>query len=499
MPRLRNLVPNPSCANNATGWSSSPAGYARSTSVDAGMPRTTGFEGTTAGYVNSPQFLVDAGTKIVISVSIKALAAQAFSFAPYFLDSTSGGTVVGLVGAQDVVLTAGQLERYVIGPVTVPTGALSCIVQLFGIDAGGVEISGLRACVATVHINADGVDIGDLADDGTYYDGGSPSWVWEGTAGSSTSARTFFADTATTVETFSPIKSLDANGRLAVDTAHGVDAFSIAASGGFADHAVGVDGFLIAQLTFDEANARIRLNAFTFSASVTHALIMRRTQSGSYALIRGGNVPIYSGRFARTVDDYEYEPGEIIYYRIQGVSDDGRVLQEATIRRDGFGVDQPWLKVVARPQYDLRIRMVGWGDFKFNARSSSFQVQGRQDKVYTNDVHDLKTTTVELLTITPAETKQLELSLTRGQPVYFQIPGVQDFPSMYASVGDFDAKNPKKKNSGHKVFTVNVDEIYAPAYSIFASLTTWQTVANGYTNWQSVIDAYGSWEDLAAS
>ena len=64
----RNLQPNPALKNNITGnatnWTSSPAGYARQTSV-TGMSRTTGFGGTGAiDVVTTPRFAAVAGAHV---------------------------------------------------------------------------------------------------------------------------------------------------------------------------------------------------------------------------------------------------------------------------------------------------------------------------------------------------------------------------------------------------------------------------------------------------
>jgi hypothetical protein len=74
----RNLAPNPACKVDATGWSAvSNTGtvlsdWGRSTSVDAALPRTTGFEGTTGGDVLTPRAAVTAGQSYYWAVSVHA-------------------------------------------------------------------------------------------------------------------------------------------------------------------------------------------------------------------------------------------------------------------------------------------------------------------------------------------------------------------------------------------------------------------------------------------
>lgn len=485
----RNLCPNPACANNSTGWTPTPAGsYVRSTSVDAGLPRTTGLEGTVVADINSPRYLVTAGDQIVVSVSVKALGAQSsVGLICNFYDAASGGTFVSAAATVYMNLAAGEVQRYVIGPITVPAGAVSGHLKFNDIDTGGVEISGLRACVST----------GDLTDDGTYYDGASAGWAWDGTAGSSTSAARVVSDTVTLTDSFSKNVTVDANTKVWADTVATTETVSINASGTVQDTFYAIDGFLVASLAFDDARGRVRLSAYTFAPEVTHAIIWRRVPGGKYTQIRGGNIPIINGQFSRIADDYEYDSGLDNEYLIEGLTDTNVVVQRAIVVRSGAD-DVPWLKIVAAPRFNTKIRIVDWENFKRNARSAEHRVLGRPDPVFTNDIHSSRQTTVELYAVNPAETNALDLALSRGLPAFIQMPAGNDFPSMYVSIGSYDYGNPKRKNTGRSVFSVPITEISPPASSIMSALATYQTIIDSNSTYNDLLVNYETYEMMAS-
>lgn len=465
MPLERNLFPNPSLANNATGWASTPSSYARSTSVNGALPRTTGYEGSVIADANTPRAQMTAGQAYVFSVSISAIVDQSFNMLVNFYSASSGGTFIGNSGTTvPVNLLAGQTARFVLGPYTVPAGAVSGHLKFNDMDAGGVEITAVRCSPST----------GNLTRDGEYFDGATPGASWDGTAGDSTSSRRVFAEIATAVDTFGIVAT--ALGPVMTDTSLVADAFSGTASGNADDIAYASDGFLIAQLEYDEQRGRVRVSAFTFAENVVRVQVRRRTlPTGNWEDVRGGTVDAFGGLMVRPVDDYEYPAGVDAEYEIVGLTDDGQTVQRAVLRRSSVG-DKVWLKFVANPQLNRRVDLVGWGKISRTSRSDVFDIVGAKEPVLVTDVFSSRSVTVQIVTHTVEDTKALDDALSEGFPIFFQVPAKLQLPTLYASVGDYDyeALTPSSLRSR---WTIPLREVAAPPPSVIVGST--RTYADG--------------------
>ncbi|NUT31524.1 MAG: hypothetical protein HOV79_00465 [Hamadaea sp.] len=72
-------------------------------------------------------------------------------------------------------------------------------------------------------------------------------------------------------------------------------------------------------LTFDATLARVRITA-TALAAADVALVERSTDQVRWTTVRGASAwPVTAGAFAKTLDDYEFAPGVVNYYRVRGV------------------------------------------------------------------------------------------------------------------------------------------------------------------------------------
>lgn len=73
-------------------------------------------------------------------------------------------------------------------------------------------------------------------------------------------------------------------------------------------------------LSYDNANARVRVTA-TGLAAATYATVERSIDQVTWTTCRNGlNVPVTAGALTTTFDDYEFADGRINYYRVRGVS-----------------------------------------------------------------------------------------------------------------------------------------------------------------------------------
>jgi hypothetical protein len=126
----QNLATNPALKTDATGWSAVSntgtvlADWGRSTSVDAALPRTTGFEGTTGGDVLTPRVPVVPPASLTTG---RSASRRWRATCPRTCWSTStpapcpGSAFVANSGPTvPLNLAAGATNRFVVGPYTVP-------------------------------------------------------------------------------------------------------------------------------------------------------------------------------------------------------------------------------------------------------------------------------------------------------------------------------------------------------------------------------------------
>lgn len=481
---------------SVTGWSSTTlttpgvdAGYARSTTVDAGLPRTTGFEGAVAADVHTPRAPVVAGQQYVWSVSVKAnadlLSPGSNMIVNFYSSLTSGGFISNSGPTVQMNLAAGQVGRFVLGPYTVPAGAVASLLKLN--DLGGAcEITGYRVAQFS----------GNLTSDGAYFDGFSAGWSWDGTPDLTSSSGRVFEETFSFTDSFSLLST--ASGPVGADQITFAESFSLAVSGGIADSFLFRDGFLIAELEFDETRGRIRVQAFTFGPLVTQVRVQRRAvASGRYVDVRGGTVPVLGGYMTRPVDDYEYPAGVDMAYAIQGLNDQGAVVQAATVYRSG-GDDRAWLKFIANPVLNQPITLLtDFDGVEREARTGLFEVQGRRDPIAVTDVHSSRRMTIRVKTETPAETAALDQALSLGIPCFVQVPAGIPVPTVYASIGSYRWQPPTKR-SKRSIFEIPLVEIAAPHPSIMGAFATWQSVLEAHTSWEDLYFRNATWRHVAS-
>lgn len=452
-----------------------------------GMPRATVYAGSTAGDVNTPRALVSAGQAYVFALAVRAVAVQNLAASVNWYNAPSGGSYIsntGAVGQPEI--DADDIERIVIGPYTAPAGAQSAQLKLQGVDAGGIEVTAVRVCGSS----------GDLVDDSAYFDGATPGAGWDGTVGASTSTMRLLTETIGWAETFSTVETVD--GPVGADVWPVTETFTVLASGSVPDEWGFADSFLIASLTFDEARGRARIEAFTFPAPVASMRVSAGPPGGGYQLVRGGLVPVIDGWPTRPVDHYEYEPGVVSEYLIEGIDEAGVVRALARVRRDG-AADRPWLKVIADPASNQRIVLIDEPvEVGRDERSSLYRVQGRATPVVVSDVHSARAYTVRLVTEGAAARDRLDEALRRGQPVYLQVPPDGPVPTMYASVGAYRWRR-STRTSNRWIFTVPLTEVDPPAATIAGSTTTYATVAARYPSYDALLAANPTYRHLADS
>jgi len=178
MATRRNLCPNPSCKNNATGWGGNST-MARGTGF-TGTPRSTGISYTGNGYSQTPTGVCVPGDIFTVSFYIKNRTGFTYSARTVYVSYTrsSGGDTF----PETFTVTPGVDGNVARGSFTTAaapanaTGIYLIIDSLNGTLGNGFEISAVMY-----------EKVGSLGD---YFDGDSIFAVWDGADGNSTSTYT---------------------------------------------------------------------------------------------------------------------------------------------------------------------------------------------------------------------------------------------------------------------------------------------------------------------
>jgi hypothetical protein len=171
----QNLCINPACKNNTTSWGGN-ATYARSTSL-TGMPRTTGIAITGgSGFVQTPTGACSPGQVITVSFYIKNnTGGSEPSGRDVFVAYTRDGE--GDTFPQSFSTAAlgddGNVQRASLTCNAAPALATGIYLVIDNLNIVGIEVTAVLYEVS-----------GTL---GTYGDGDTAGWVWDGTDGNSTS------------------------------------------------------------------------------------------------------------------------------------------------------------------------------------------------------------------------------------------------------------------------------------------------------------------------
>jgi hypothetical protein len=484
-----NLSPNPALktttAGNATAWTSSPAGYARQTSV-TGMDRTTGFGGTGAiTTVTSPRFAATAGQQYVASVQVKTGGSNTFKVMINWYDgSPSSGSFLSSTATTS--FTVNGVQRCEIGPFTAPLGAGAGYLRVIDIDN------------TTVTLTAVLVEQTSLSGR-SYFDGDTTGASWQGTNGNSPSAILVGADSWTVTDAGSRVAT--ASGPAAGDAASFTESASIVASSTVDEAITWSDAAMIVSCDYDPRRGRNRISARGLPLTGIRAVVESRKENRSaWRQVRGGKVGLSGGAFVRTVDDYEFAAGQANTYRIRVLSTPENVpdvvISTATVTLPAISPGV-WLKFIVQPALNQQVQLIDWSEIARPTRVTLYDVVGRTDPVAVTDVHGSRRVTVTLRTTGNDEAERLDDALSQGRPLFLHVPATLALPSLYAVAGDYSASRPSKTTSV-RYWQVALIEVSPPPSSAVPPPTTWQNVLDSYASWQDVIDAFPTWQDVVS-
>lgn len=485
-----NLADRPALKNgpSAVEWFG-PSGWARSTSMHASLPRTTGFAGTAAGDLQPGRGVAVAGRWYVWSLSIRCIAAWTGSAEIDWY--ASGNIYISSTAGPSYNQAGSTTTRIVSGVGQAPALAVSVRPVVKSID-GSAQITALlieeylSEAAATAALAAHATAAYYFDGDGDGIGNTGAAWAWTGTNGESTSTSTAGNPATATVE-FAPMAMAALGKRRKYGTAAVVFQNLQLVTG------------LIATAQYDEQRGRVRVNALGMAPAAIRVVVDARPAGTSrWRTVRGGKVAVAAGEFARPVDDYEYRSGAVMQYRITALSSPENspdvVVHSKILTVDDIG-QSTWIKFIASPYLNKKVEFSSHSEVTRASKNATFSVRGRELPIGVTDVHDGRQMTVKVITQTVAARDALDSALGAGAPIFWQTPVALACPTMYATVGNYSWRA-LSRTSHRAEFTIPLSEVGAPPASIVGTGLTWSVVTATYGSWSELVDTFGSWREL---
>jgi hypothetical protein len=240
--------------------------------------------------------------------------------------------------------------------------------------------------------------------------------------------------------------------------------------------------------TFDPQLSRVRLAGTSLSSGVT-ATFERSLNQVKWTTVRGGTAVTISGSDTASLDDYEFVPGVVNYYR---VSDDSNTYT-ANVSPSQSGV---WIKSITRPFLNRSVTVVNYSDITIPAKNGIFEIVGRSFPVAVVDVRSSRRWTMNIKCDSVSDADALEVVLASGDPLFIQTDGLHDIPDGYVVVGDAN-RSRYGTISDRRYFDLPMTAVAAPGPDVVGSTATWETLIAEFGTWSNVLAEFGTWAEVA--
>lgn len=161
-------------------------------------------------------------------------------------------------------------------------------------------------------------------------------------------------------------------------------------------------------------------------------------------------------------------------------------------------IDSVWLKSVARPFLNMRLRNCGVADGQISRRGRGgvFDVIGRTNPVAVSDVRSAIEFTLRGATLTFDEAQALDYLLMSGDILFIQAPSTSRVPTIHAFCGDSSRQLKGTRTSEISAWLLPMSEVAKPGAFIIGVLATYRTVLNRYAIYADLLAAESSYASL---
>lgn len=239
--------------------------------------------------------------------------------------------------------------------------------------------------------------------------------------------------------------------------------------------------------TFDATLSRVRLHATSLTPAGT-ALFERSINGVKWTTVRGGTAVAVDGSNEANLDDYEFLPGVVNYYRVTS----GAHVYATTITPSQSGV---WFKSISRPFLNMQVNVQSEEDITRQARNGVFPIIGRSVPVAVTDVRLSREWRSTLWVNTVADADALEIVFNSGDPLFIQVSPNSTVTGGYVVVNQMTRRR-FGVLSTRRWFDLELTEVAAPGPDVVGSTVTWESLVAEFGTWDDVLAFFGTWADV---
>lgn len=245
-------------------------------------------------------------------------------------------------------------------------------------------------------------------------------------------------------------------------------------------------------LTYDPGLSRVRVSLTAVRTAIgadDTAAVQRSLDQVAWTTVRGASAVAVTAT-ALPVDDYEFTPDTLNYYRVVPLAHDE---QDDSITPDLAG--QWWLKHIRFPFLNMIITPSNVGDVTRPSMSGVFNVIGRALPVIVSLPRASAQWSLTVATQDLTELAALNALLATGDVLLLQVPSGSIIDGGYFAAGD-TTETRNTVPSQRRWVTIPLTEAAAPDPSVTGTTAIWQSLIDDYAEWGDVRSALSTWADV---
>lgn len=226
------------------------------------------------------------------------------------------------------------------------------------------------------------------------------------------------------------------------------------------------------------------------------ALVERSVNGVFWQTVRGGvNLPVVDG--SATLSDWEYQEGVQNTYRVRSASGSGSGVETANITPSHGG--KIILKSVRFPFLNRPITVTDFTDPELDDRGGMFEVSGRSVPVSTPDQRASNMFTVELMTDTREQARDMQLILRANPHLFLHVPAGCPVPGGHVRVGSVTPRRPTRSaGTERRYWPLPCRLVAPPGPQVVGGTMTYAGLLNLYGGYDNVLAANSEYADLLA-
>jgi hypothetical protein len=246
-------------------------------------------------------------------------------------------------------------------------------------------------------------------------------------------------------------------------------------------------------LTYDTQLSRVRVAASALSVSAVSATVERSTDQVRWSTVRGAGSLAVTAQ-AASVDDYEFAPDVVDYYRVTAYDAGGAQTDQVTAFVTPT-LTQVWLKSVARPFLNRQVIVQDYSEVERDAHAGIFVGVGAKYPIVVNDLRGSDEWALDVLAETRTDRNAIDALLDAGDVILVHVPADVDVPGGYVTVGRTRQRRTSRMST-RRIVSLPCTEVAAPGPDVVGATSTWQTVVSTYATWADVLAAHATWASV---